>query len=468
MWSMALPVPEGRQHDVVYLPATGHQVILGSAGTGKTVMAIHRAFHIADTRTRNHGPTLLLTYNNSLVTYLRHLATGLHTAVTIETFGKFARGYLASQGRMSFNAITRPQMRERLVRTAVIDTAATYQPNQFFDRETDFFLDELAWIDGNGLTTLDGYLDAKRVGRQAPLGDGLRKVVWEIRERYVAARLAAGYPYDWPIIPSMVRAAAGADQAARRYKHVVVDEAQDLSPEAIRSLAEMIPDDGSLTLFADYGQQIYGQRMSWRSCGLSVAKSEVFLDNFRNSPEIAKLAIAMSEMPHFKDTADLVEPAVPRRAAGALPTVVSCGSTAEEAALVARTAADFGKTARVGVLARTRAEARAAVRGVKNVIVLHDDNDSSTWLPPHGVFAGTYHSGKGLEFDVVFLPFCGAYERPHPDTVAAFGDDEAASRESRLLYVGVTRARDELVITHTGPLTTLLPPSSSGLYQVST
>ena len=53
-----LPAPKGHQRDVVYLPAHGHQVVLGTAGTGKTVMAIHRAAHLADTRTRTHGSTL--------------------------------------------------------------------------------------------------------------------------------------------------------------------------------------------------------------------------------------------------------------------------------------------------------------------------------------------------------------------------------------------------------------------------
>ena len=97
--------------------------------------------------------------------------------------------------------------------------------------------------------------------------------------------------------------------------------------------------------------------------------------------------------------------------------------------------------------------------------MLHDN--LQRWEIGPGVYAGTYHSAKGLEFDVVFLPFCGTDRCPDPDTVAAFGADEAASRESRLLYVGVTRARDELVITHTGAPTTLLPPVDSGLYQVT-
>jgi superfamily I DNA/RNA helicase len=462
---VGLPTPRGHQRDVVYLAAHGHQVVLGTAGTGKTVMAIHRAAHLADARTQNNGPTLLLTYNNSLVTYLRHLAHKL-PRVTIETYGKFARGYLAAQGRMGYNQIAGPDQRRFFVEQAVKTTAAAYQPNPFFNRATDFFLDELEWIDGNGLATVEDYLAARRVGRMAALQQGQRRAVWDIRMHYLAARVTGGYPYDWVVLPAAVRASLAADTAACRYKHIVVDEAQDLSPESIRSLAEAIPVDGSLTLFADYAQQIYGQRVSWRSCGLKVAKIELFLDNYRNSPEIARLAIAMAQMPHFTDSADLVEPRAPQRAAGAKPTLVGYPSPAAEAAAVVANAAAFGKLARVGVLARTRAEARQAVRGITGVRMLHDS--MQRWEIDVGVYAGTYHSSKGLEFDVVFLPFCGADRCPDSDTVAAFGYDEAASRESRLLYVGVTRARDELIITHTGDPTPLLPPADSGLYQVTT
>lgn len=461
---MGLPRPQGHQRDVVYLASQGHHVVLGTAGTGKTVMAIHRAAHLADARTQNAGRTLLLTYNNSLVAYLRHLASPL-PGVTIETYGKFARGYLAGQGRMGYNQIADPDMRKHFVEQARKATASTYKPNPFFERTTDFFLDEIEWIDGNGLSTLNDYLAVNRVGRMAALQQGQREAVWSIRENYLSARTSGGYRYDWPGLPTAVRVALADDTTERRYKHVVVDEAQDLSPEAIRSLAETIPANGSLTLFADYAQQIYGQRVSWRSCGLKVAKIEKFLDNYRNSPEIARLAIAMAQMPHFTDTADLVEPRAPQRAAGAKPTLVCYPSQEAEQASVAANAKSFGKLARVGVLARTRAEARQATKGIDGVRQLHEN--SQQWEIKTGVYAGTYHSAKGLEFDVVFLPFCSVDRCPDSDTVAAFGYDEAASRESRLLYVGVTRARDELILTHTGTLTPLLPPTGSGLYQVA-
>jgi superfamily I DNA/RNA helicase len=367
---------------------------------------------------------------------------------------------------MGYNQIADPDLLRFLVQQTVKTTATTHLPNPFFDRATDFFVDELEWIDGNGLPTLEDYLAVSRVGRMAPLQQAQRRAVWTIRQTYQAARTTAGYPYDWAGLPTAVRTSLASDTTARRYQHIVVDEAQDLSPEAIRSLAEAIPPDGSLTLFADYAQQIYGQRISWRSCGLTVTKIETFLDNYRNSPEIARLAIAMAQMPHFKDSADLVEPRAPQRAAGAKPTLAHYPSPEAEVAAVAANAATFGKLARVGVLTRTRAEARRAVHGVTGVRILHEN--MKRWEISPGVYAGTYHSAKGLEFDVVFLPFCGADRCPDSEKVAAFGYDEAASRESRLLYVGVTRARDELVITHTGGLTPLLPPADSGLYQVTT
>lgn len=341
---MALPRPVGRQHEVVYLDATGHQVVLGTAGTGKTVMAILRALHLADPRTPGHGPVLLLTYTNSLVSYLKYLATGRPGDVTIETFHKFARGYLASQGRMQFGAIADPSTRRALIAQAVRDVARTYKPGPFLQRPVDFFDDELDWIDGNGLSTLQEYLGIARVGRMAPLAPSSREAIWNIRERVLTLLRSSGKDFTWSMLPTVMLAALRDDTAARRYRHIVIDEAQDLSPEAIRAAAALLPPAGSLTLFGDYAQQIYRQRVSWRSCSLTVRREEHFKDNYRNTREIAQLALAMADMPHFKDTSDMVEPVTPT-VDGAKPTLVRCVDEAHEARVVAAQAAELGKYA---------------------------------------------------------------------------------------------------------------------------
>ena len=109
---MTLPRPRGLQSRVIFLPGVGHQVVLGTAGTGKTTMAMLRADHLAAPTTQNSGPVLLVTYNNTLVTYPRYLLGQSGADITIETYGRFARGYLNSLGLMpSWGGIAGPGQR---------------------------------------------------------------------------------------------------------------------------------------------------------------------------------------------------------------------------------------------------------------------------------------------------------------------------------------------------------------------
>jgi superfamily I DNA/RNA helicase len=437
------------------MAATGHHVILGTAGTGKTVMAMLRAIHLASPSTPGAGRVLLVTYNNALVTYLRHLRDGPANGVTVETYGKFARGYLHSRRLMpTWGGILKPNQRRALVRSALDGVASRFTASKFFDRELGFFLDELEWISGMGITALAEYEAFDRRGRKIPLPPSHRGAVWEVLEHYRALRAASGARYDWYDIASAARAQIATDDSPRRYRHVVIDEGQDLSPEAVRSLAEVVEPDGSVTFFGDYAQQIYGQDLSWRACGLNVRRVERFEDNYRNTAEVARLAIAMSKMPLFGgDPVDLVEPRAPR-AAGPLPALVECKDEATEAATVRRLAANLGASGTVAILARTWAAAMRACRGLS---VRKLTPDMASWDPTPGIYCGAYHSAKGLEFDAVLMPFCGNEYVPHPDVLAAFGIEEAASREAKLLYVGVTRARTDLIVTYSGQLTPLLP-----------
>ena len=89
---MPLPTPVARQREVVCLPASGHQVILGTAGSGKTTMAIFRAAFLSDPGMPDHGRTLLLTYNKSLGAFIRSIAAPELVNVTVEHAHRFARG----------------------------------------------------------------------------------------------------------------------------------------------------------------------------------------------------------------------------------------------------------------------------------------------------------------------------------------------------------------------------------------
>lgn len=78
-----------------------------------------------------------------------------------------------------------------------------------------------------------------------------------------------------------------------------------------------------------------------------------------------------------------------------------------------------------------------------------------------GLFYGTYHAAKGLEFDTVLVPFLSAQRSPRPQDIEAFGDPEANAMDGRLLYVAVTRARHDLILSYTGVPSGLLPLDES-------
>lgn len=92
------------------------------------------------------------------------------------------------------------------------------------------------------------------------------------------------------------------------------------------------------------------------------------------------------------------------------------------------------------------------------------DRHLEGWVEGPGLCYGTYSAAKGLEFDSVILPRCDADRLPHPEEVAAHGPVEARAREARQLYVALTRARTDLFLLHSGPLTDLLPDEMSDLF----
>ncbi|MFW2513878.1 3'-5' exonuclease [Demequina sp. SO4-13] len=460
-----LPTSQGRQGRVVHLSQNQHNVVLGTAGSGKSTMAVLRALYLSLPSTRNHGPVLLVTYNNTLVTYLEYLSKNLPANVTVQTYGRFARGYLHSMGLMNWQGIAQGDQVRSLIDSAVQAVRAEGGESAVLDRDHKWIEDEIHWISGMGFSTESEYQQAARVGRKTPLPAGTpRSIVWAVRQQYRTLRTAAGRDYDWYDIASAVRGAIVNDSREPMYRHIVIDEGQDLSPEAIRSLAEVVDPDGSVTFFGDYHQAIYGQGLSWRSSGLDLNGRQVekFNDNYRNTRAIAEVAIAMADSGHMNSgDLDLVPPRAPK-AAGGKPTLITAASRKAEIACIRELIEDAANDQSVAVLTHTRAEAEAVVRGFSYTSIA---KNSLVWDGSPGIYAGTLYSAKGLEFDSVFLPFLDDDIFPRAEVLAAFGDSEACAREARLLYVGITRARSRLVMSHSGTVTRLLP-ENSGLWEV--
>jgi superfamily I DNA/RNA helicase len=220
---------------------------------------------------------------------------------------------------------------------------------------------------------------------------------------------------------------------------------------------------GSITFFGDVAQQIYGRRLTWSDAGLDVDPADVwrFEHNYRNSPQIAALGLAIAAMPYFADEPDMVRP-TGFAAEGPPPTLVRFSSAAEEFAFVVDQARRAGQTGSVAILLRRRTAVAAYRNRLRGAQHLH--RDMGAWRPGAGISLGTVHAAKGLEFDTVIVPDMTAETWPEPEAVQSEGLEEATAGDGRLLYVAVTRARQNLIFTAAGPLTELLP-ANTGLWQ---
>ena len=127
-----LPRPVRKQREVLYLPEMGHSAILGTAGSGKTTLALYRAAYLSTEDMPHFGQALLLTFNRALVIYLNHLKPQELRNVVIETYHKFARGYLHSRGKMESNSICDNNLRCKLIKKALEFVRKRHPKSQLF------------------------------------------------------------------------------------------------------------------------------------------------------------------------------------------------------------------------------------------------------------------------------------------------------------------------------------------------
>jgi superfamily I DNA/RNA helicase len=460
----SFPRPVGQQAEVLALRSDGHVVVLGTAGSGKTTMAMLRALKLSDPRVPNCGRTLLVTYNRALLALLRpaNLASG--DLLEVRNYHHFARGYLASRGLIEYDDIVSEEKRRELTTAAVVQVTANdpvaLRPG------IDFAFAEMEWLSRNGVETLDQYQRIERTGRIQPFERGdPRERMWAVYEAYRTARTNAGYRYDWNDIAGAMLAELMVDESPRYYRHIVIDEGQDFSPQMLRTITAAAADGGSVTFFGDAAQQIYGRGLSWRAAGFRhIGKVWEFARNYRNSPQIAALGLAIADLPYFAGQPDMVRPDE-FADAGPPPTLRMFDSVAEELVWVSVQAAALGNVGSTAVLFRRETDARAFVGLCAPAQPL--DRDTQVWTNQPGVWASTVHSAKGFEFQSVILCGLSADRWPEPEAITGEGEDEATAADGRLLYVAVTRARQNLLLTAAVQLTNLMPENADLWLEIS-
>lgn len=432
--------------------------VAGSAGTGKTVVALHRAARLA--RTAPDARILLTTFSQPLATALaRRLdalaggAGGIVPRVTVAPF----RAVADELYQLAFGRRAVPASDEQ-VRDAVEKAAAAAGPTGYPPR---FLLSE--WrhvVDAWQIADADAYARVPRLGRKSRMSAGQRERLWPVFAA-VRASLAKRGLLTWPEIFGRATAHYAA-RDAKPFSHVVVDEAQDLGVPELRLLAAVAPPGPDALFFAgDLGQRIFQQPFSWKELGVNVrGRSHTLAVNYRTSHQIRRMADRL--LPAAVRDADGLGDERDRTVSvfnGPEPEVLRPASEAEEIAAVAawigRALADGVAPAEVGVFVRGReqmARARAVVSALGQEAFELSERDEA---PGHRLPIGTMHLAKGLEFKAVAVMACDDDALPRRARIEAAADevelDDVYETERHLFYVACTRARDRLLVSGVAP-----------------
>lgn len=450
------------QRDAAYKPTyNGPARITGGAGTGKTVVAIHRAKALADALDRSdRGKAILFT------TFTRNLAQSIEQdlralggadlleRVEVLNVDRVAHQIVADAEGAAPGIIDTDRLKD-LWQTVVDELG--------FDLTVAFLVQEWEQVVlAQGLESRDEYFAASRAGRGTPLDRRARARVWKVIEA-ATGEMARRRQRTFLQIASDAAGYLKAS-AVKPYRHVVVDEAQDLHEAQWRLLrAAVAPGVNDLFIVGDSHQRIYDRRSSLSKVGIEVrGRSRRLRINYRTTHEILRWSLAVLGEGDFDDL-DIGTDTQDRAAYhsflhGPPPTVAGFDTAGDMAAGLAeqivRWIDDGVEPSEIGVAARSQGafsvvERALAAAGVRSFRLGRDLKFGD------GVALGTMHRMKGLEYRCMAVIAVGADQVPSPQALAAVAGDAAeveleTRRERCLLYVACTRAREDLWVGYVG------------------
>jgi mRNA-degrading endonuclease RelE of RelBE toxin-antitoxin system len=450
------------QREIVEREFAGPARVSGTAGTGKTIVALHRATHLA--RKNQDSRVLLATFSDTLAHALhdklrRLIGSDPRLAERIDVASLDAvaqRLYRANVGPVKI-------ARDADIRDALTDAAKDTPDGRL---GATFLRSEWAHVvDAWQLQTWESYRDVVRLGRKTRLSAQQREAAWRVFER-VWQRLA---DRKLKTIASVFTdlAAKYSSGAPRPYDVVVVDESQDLSVSQLRLLAALGDNRPEALFFTgDLGQRIFQQPFSWKSLGVDVrGRSRNLTVNYRTSHQIRARADQLLGA-EVVDADGITESRAGTVSVfnGLAPTVVTHASPAEEAAAVAewiRKRRDDGVAPHeLGVFVRAAEQLDRARLALTNANVPFKVLDDRVETTSGFASLSTMHLAKGLEFRAVAVMACDDEILPLQGRIEAVGDEadlkEVYDTERQLLYVACTRARDYLLVTGVEPASEFL------------
>lgn len=434
------------QRSLVARDWNGPVRILGGAGTGKTVVALHRAKWLAENHCAPHEKILFTTFTRTLaVDIARHLKSicepEILARIEVVNLDKWVSDFLrrhAYEYEIDYGEKTDRLWEKARTALAENDSLAAFP--------TSFFMDE--WksvIQPQEIMTQAGYFAAQRTGRKQKLTRKQRKDIWPVFEEF---RILLN--------EKRLRQPADAMREAREllehecttlYRAVIVDEAQDMSRQAFRLIRALTPEGkNDIFITGDAHQRIYGHQVVLGNCGINITgRGRKLRINYRTTEEIRRTAVSFltgqqtDDLDGGQDTPEgcisllhgerpavmsyFTEDGLYDDIAAHIKTMVQHGLDTKDICIVTRT---NQKCETCEAMLQNRQMETYMLSANKT-----DDRDAD------GIRLATMHRVKGLEFEVVIML----------DTPFLTKEGEACpTKERSLRYVAASRARKHLLI----------------------
>ncbi|MBW6486377.1 MAG: UvrD-helicase domain-containing protein [Syntrophobacterales bacterium] len=454
------------QRSIVEKDFNGPVRVLGGAGTGKTVVAMHRAKWLAEKVFMGESERILFT------TFTKNLAADIQgnlrklcpadvmKRIDVVNLDAWVIQFLKKHG-YHYGLIFQGETGSYWQNALNLAPAG-------LNIDESFYLQEWTQvIQAQGIKTVDEYLKASRVGRQKKLTRPMKQAIWTVFEEYRAQLNAKGLKE----ITDAVRDARIILQNKGDilpYRTILVDEAQDIGPEAFKFIRQMIPESrgelkNDLFIVGDAHQRIYRNRVVLSRCGINIkGRSKKLKINYRTTEETRKWAVRLLEGKAVDDLDGELDSQKGYKSLlhGDSPEARCFHSFAEEVQFIDGYLKQLAKAGidvnTVCLVARTNGllkqyEAALQEKGLKTYLIkrsVAEDRGAP------GLRLATMHRVKGLEFDEVIIASVNEgvvpLQLPSMNDQSASQAEENESLERALLYVSATRAKKKVLMTSCG------------------
>ncbi|MCX2779241.1 UvrD-helicase domain-containing protein [Microbulbifer thermotolerans] len=442
--------------------------VLGGAGTGKTVVAMHRAKWLANNFAREGEKILFTTFTRNLAADIQHNLSKICSAdalsrIEVINLDAWVINFLKRRGYDYGPLMDAPEER-RLWEQAYSEKPAD------IDLSLAFFQEEWARvIQPQSVASLEGYIKASRIGRGTRLNRKQRVDIWPVFERY-RYLLTSNRLKETDDIYRDARVLLENNPELRPNLYaVIVDEAQDMGTQAFKLIRALVPEGpNDLFIVGDGHQRIYGKnKVVLGQCGINIrGRSARLKVNYRTTDETRKHAVSILEGVEVDDLDGGVDNQNYYHSLlhGPAPDVCCFDSMAGQAeAILSVVKENEWAPEACCVIARTRREVEALKTALESRGRLCHLLDGRSSVTPDGALnLATMHRVKGLEFDAVFVASANKGLLPLSYVVDAAADAvtrrQRETEERALVYVSLTRARKRAFIYGYGSLSPWFAP----------